>query len=333
MQALKEQVLAQLPGQANLFVPLAKLHFLLDAALSEHWVGFEFPSKRDRYQYSSCIGGTKMLLQVAAAFLVRVLLDLDQEYQLHPPGGPSACCLHPLSMIQPIPPDVSFIFDVSYTPTPESEADFVTIHTAKPKQFPAYVWRRLETNRSSSSSSSSTGGPFLYARVQWVVVDYSHAMVDRKQLGLGVFAWRTFKVGDFGGIYNGRYVGPESQLVDEILAEKPDEGDYNATVVVDGHVISGKHSPPQDLSVVVPAGRGKGRVLFDIERVSWPGMFAHLINDARGTGKQNNLTVTDPHAIVLVIADIDQIYHPYKGAENAAAELFWSYGGFYHGGQ
>jgi hypothetical protein len=231
---------------------------------------------------------------------------------------------------------MSFIFDVSYVANPTSEADFVHLSTAAlPPQLPACVWRRLLPGDTGSSADSSDGcGSWAHHRQPWVVVDKSCARLAASpdtDLGYGVFAWRQFREGDALGIYCGRVLGKPS-AVNPYLGQLPQAGEFDATIVISKHVISGKHSPYGDvgsnLPTVIAAGSSGGRVLYDRQFVSWPGMFAHLVNDAHGvTGASYNVQVTEPDGVMQAICDMDSIYFPSaKAGANAAAELFWSYG-------
>jgi hypothetical protein len=231
---------------------------------------------------------------------------------------------------------MSFIFDVSYVANPKREADFTHLSTAAaPPQLPAYVWRRLLPGDTSSSADSSNGnGSWAHHRQPWVVVDKSCARLAASpdtNLGCGVFAWRSFRKGDVLGIYCGRVLGKPS-AINPYLEQLPQVGEFDATIVISKHVISGKHSAYGDVGSNLPtviAVRGSSsRVLYDRQYVSWPGMFAHLVSDAHGVrGSSNNVQVTEPDGVMQAICDIDDVYFPSaKAGANAAAELFWSYG-------
>jgi hypothetical protein len=231
---------------------------------------------------------------------------------------------------------MSFLFDISYTANPRSEADFVHLSsTAVPQQLPAYVWRRLLPGEPCSSADSSNGdGSWSHQRQPWVVVDKSCARLaaaPETDLGYGVFAWRRFRKYEVIGIYCGRVLGKPS-AVNQYLEQLPQSGEFDATIVISKHVVSGKHSPYGDvgsnLPTVIAVGSSGGRVLYDRQYVSWPGMFAHLVNDAYGVrGGCYNVQVTEPDGVMQAICDIDDVYFPCATAgANAAAELFWSYG-------
>ncbi|WIA12204.1 hypothetical protein OEZ85_012273 [Tetradesmus obliquus] len=64
------------------------------------------------------------------------------------------------------------------------------------------------------------------------------------------------------------------------------------------HVVDGRRSPHALGNI--RARLNSGDVLFPLEEVGWPGMFAHLMNDPRPTGYAN-VHVCEPHGVVCAL--------------------------------
>jgi hypothetical protein len=171
-----------------------------------------------------------------------------------------------------------------------------------------------------------SGGPLE----PWVVVGPSVRLQQAGKSGRGVYAWRKggFTVGQLVGVYVGFVVGAcTDPRVAVWRGECPErQHPFDALLDIGGSTVSGKHSPfdgPPGLGTRL----GDGREVFPASEVGWPGMFAHLMNDARGLpGAAVNVCVTDPDGVVQAVRRIPRFNERKPLATNACSELFWSYG-------
>ncbi|GBF97464.1 hypothetical protein Rsub_10387 [Raphidocelis subcapitata] len=173
------------------------------------------------------------------------------------------------------------------------------------------------------------------AREPWVVVGPSEALRRAGLCGRGVYAWRAggFTKGQRIGVYAGFVIGPcEEPRVEQWRAQQAQDY-WDALIDIAGHTISGKHSP-FDAFGELHATLSDGRVLYPEAQVSWPGMFAHLMNDAHSIpGAGANVRVTDPDGVVQAVSAIPPFDPAKQLAANAASELLWPYGtAFWNGG-
>jgi hypothetical protein len=121
--------------------------------------------------------------------------------------------------------------------------------------------------------------------VLWVIVRDSVVLGRDK----GLFAARAFRKDDFIGRYVGRILGKAS---DPLVAQQVErtgrtpEGD--ALFVLNGYSINGR-APVQPNAEQLASF---GHIILRQPDWEWPGVYAHICNDARGMGRRNNCTVT-----------------------------------------
>jgi hypothetical protein len=224
--------------------------------------------------------------------------------------------------------------------------------------------------RSSRSAVKPQPGSFLLhgagssgelvELVPWVVVDRSAALPGE----LGLFAWRKLVKGQLLGLYIGDVLGPVDVVGAAFAAiDMQALPEYSTSLEISGHIVSGRHNPYSSHSLggikgMLPApsraccqGGIKGmlptpsaghsnssRQLYDPAFASWPGMYAHMANDATALDPKftNNMWVLDEDALVEATADVGHIYNPFASdhqQENWQAELLWGYGERFHNGR
>lgn len=167
-------------------------------------------------------------------------------------------------------------------------------------------------------------------RVDWVHVKPAPQHGDRQY---SVHAARAFRAGDAVGVYVGRVVARADEEAAKFLADLPNEHPHNAVLTLGCVLIDGKQ--PHDPWGAHIAGRVKPKTMSErhpstnkqlvvnapswakyadqAERVPWPGMFAHLMNEAR-RGVTHNVCVTEPDGVVVAACDIP-----------VGTELLWKY--------
>lgn len=166
-----------------------------------------------------------------------------------------------------------------------------------------------------------------YAPVPYVSVRDS----SLPRAGKGVFARVDFRAGDVVGLYNGRVLGWYGD-VDESLFDRCDSL-IRIAAFVDAHggrwdVMVDGAEPPQDEAeqrrvLRMPYGHAVPARARD-----WPGMFAHVMNDAEGPERRPDLRNNcraDEDGLIVTLVDIPGTP---AGAErmDPRSELLWSYG-------
>jgi hypothetical protein len=162
----------------------------------------------------------------------------------------------------------------------------------------------------------------------WVVVGPSAAMAGKGERGRGVYAWGAgFRRGALVGVYVGKVLGLRaSARVGEFLASTPQRHPFDALMVIDDHLVSGKHDP-HEFNELFATFETSGRVLYPRAEVRHPGVFAHLMNDARGVaGAFCNVRVVDPDGVVEAFEDVPPFDVTKSWKANLASELLWTYG-------
>lgn len=276
---------------------------------------------------------TRQAAKGIAAQALRAVIDI-------PDAGPGTTVVEYAELEGQIarPADECFLFRYSHTSIPTSAKDFVCSKFECPAhdEVPLYIYRELPytegQQRQLGSFVLDSEGIEL---VPWAVVDHSSAVPGRDgSSSFGVFAWRRFNRDQILGVYVGQVMN-RADVLREHIKQQNSQGEYDAMLVVDGYVISGKHDPygqhSSNIVTVVGNDSGSSRPLYDKRYVGWPGMFCHLCNDARNTDYTNNARVTEPDTVMITSKRLQSIYNPYTAtADNGRAEVLWSYGSSYH---
>lgn len=209
--------------------------------------------------------------------------------------------------------DSTAIFYYSFDPDPSTASPAVPAGADKRR---LYVFREFQ-------------GPGPGAVPEpWVVVDESAALARRGLSGRGVYAWwEWFAEGDTVGVYVGEVLGGEDRagVSAYVRSLPPHQPPADAFVNIRGHVVSGRQDPftRGDLR----ARCDDGGLLFDPRRVGWPGMFAHLINDAHLVpGCSCNVRVTEPDGVVQALRSVPPFVVGLSAGENVESELLRDYG-------
>lgn len=168
----------------------------------------------------------------------------------------------------------------------------------------------------------------------WVVVGPSAALQLVGVEGLGVYGWSDRFVQDMAvGVYVGSVLGAtQHPNVQRLCTSEPHSvAPWDTLIELQGHLISGRHSPYTERRLDAWVN---GTVLFPEEHVDWPGMHAHLMNDAhRIRGCHNNVQVTQPDGVVQALCSIPPFDTRLALCENIASELLWDYGDTFWSGR
>ena len=170
----------------------------------------------------------------------------------------------------------------------------------------------------------------IYRRIDdtwtlWVLVRDSAAMARAGARGKGLYAARPFRKGDFIGRYVGKILGkPRDPQVASRVNHLSHTLDGDAIVTIKGFYVDGR-SPVQ--SNATQEARF-GTVVFSQPEWTWPGVYAHIANDATGTGLRNNCLVT-PGGYLEATKRVPGYNFDMGTHDNATSELLWSYGDGY----
>lgn len=226
-----------------------------------------------------------------------------------------------------LPPGIRLHFAYNTLPSVvgcSSDVDEQTLAAVLAGDAQLFVFRRLPARGRGAGEL-----------VPWVVVARSAALAGLlpAEAQLGVYAWQRFPAGAVLGVYLGEVLRVCASTRVKLMVARDLQGcRYDALIEVDGHLVDGRASPwgghaSNARAVIYQGDRARERVLFDRAAVSWPGMLAHLMNDARGTQRAANVQVTEPDGVVQALADIPAWDVTASAEANAASELLWGYSG------
>ena len=156
----------------------------------------------------------------------------------------------------------------------------------------------------------------------WLVVRESALL---KSLGVkqkGLYAATTFPKDTVLGRYVGRILGrvgdpATDQAVDDLSHSM--KGD--ALLELNGFYVDGRR-PVQSNE---EQRRLFGKIVLKQPDYQWPGMYAHLANDSRGTSRRNTARVTKL-GYVKTMRALQPFDFSKSIEENAHSEILWSYG-------
>ena len=140
--------------------------------------------------------------------------------------------------------------------------------------------------------------------------------------GKGLFAAKPFKKGEFIGRYVGKVLGKVSDPTVQAKVDRMTrmvKGD--AIIQVNGYYVDGRCSVQTNDEQLALFGH----IIFPQPAWKWPGIFAQMTNDARGTGRPQNCRVTLGGSLEST-RDIPKLN---PSNPNQASELLWSYGDGY----
>ena len=166
--------------------------------------------------------------------------------------------------------------------------------------------------------------------VPWVIVAKSAGLLKLKKPidGWGVYAWHHFKKDQRFGVYFGKDMGAVGDpIVDKMIEDLPEQHPYDKILKLSGRYIDAHRAPWSNDYQTRWDNAPIGGYLWSFATCSFPGMWAGLVNDARGGCGEVNAYVCEPHGVMCAKVDIDTIFDPNLTFEqNAESELFWDYG-------
>lgn len=161
------------------------------------------------------------------------------------------------------------------------------------------------------------------ARDRWVPWALVRESVAVRGGGKGLFAAKGFHKGDLIGRYVGHILGKPRDVETSVeRLSQTLQGD--AITTVNGYYVDGRRKV-QENSV---QERLFGRVVLSQPEWSWPGVHAHIANDAHGTRRQNNAQVT-PGGYMHTTRPVPPYNFAAPHSQNAASEILWPYGTTY----
>lgn len=160
------------------------------------------------------------------------------------------------------------------------------------------------------------------AWVLWALVRDSALLASIGARGKGLFAAQSFSKGECIGRYVGKILGkvdnPDVMTQVDRLSHTLD-GD--AIVDVKGYFVNGRAR----VQANAEQQERFGTVIFRQPQWKWPGVYAHICNDAAGTTLRNNCRVT-VGGYLETTRSIPGFDFLRDAAQNGASELLWDYG-------
>lgn len=165
--------------------------------------------------------------------------------------------------------------------------------------------------------------------VLWLIVRDSVALASVGARGKGLFAAHcAFEAGDYVGRYIGRVLGKAKDVNTQRRVNSLSrtlQGD--AVIVINNYFVDGRRPLQSDNE---QHARFNKVVIKSHNTYRWPGIYAHIANDAHGTRFSNNCIVTPGgYMHILEGCSVPRYDFLRPHLENAACELLWSYGDHY----
>lgn len=180
----------------------------------------------------------------------------------------------------------------------------------------------------------ANGDVDIYRRIRnkwvlWVLVRDSAAMARVNAHGKGLYAARGFNRDEFIGRYVGKILGKATDpKVEKDVERRSHMLDGDAIINVNGYYVDGRARVQSN-----DAQTSKfGRIVLAQPQWKWPGVYAHIANDATGTGLSNNCLVTEG-GYMHATKRIPKFNFGADVHNNSASELLWSYGEGYWANQ
>lgn len=155
--------------------------------------------------------------------------------------------------------------------------------------------------------------------VPWAMVRDSVAV---PRGGKGLFAARPFEKDECVGRYTGHIMG---RRTDPNVARRVERLSHtvqgDAIVTIGGFEVDGRRPVQSNAEQEHLCDR----ILFKQPNWSWPGVYAHIANDSRGTGMRNNARLTGG-GFLEAKRRIPGYNFTEPHANNVASEILWSYG-------